>query len=337
MTELHPITPQEAVKWYLEDKESEYSINTVYAHQSRLGHLIRWCENNDIENLNNLNGRHLQRYRTWRRDDGDLNNVSMRTQMSTLRVFLRWAENIEGVHSGLSEKVDVPNLQPNENQRDKKIDPEEAFDIIDYLRKYKYASRNHVIFELLWHTAARLGEIRAIDLDDYYPRDAYIKISHRPEGGTPLKNKNEGERLVGLSDELCKLIDDYIENVRIDQTEEGGREPLLTTNKGRISKSGIRKTVYRLTQPCVYENSCPKDRDFDRCEATESGQYARCPVNYYPHAIRRGSLTYHLLRGWSKEELGERADVTADVLDDHYDRRTSKQKLEQRRNNVESL
>jgi site-specific recombinase XerD len=88
--ELEPIRPAEAKQMYLEQRKQEVSESTIKAHHYRLKHFVRWCESvEDIENLNTLGGRELQRYKMWRREDGDLNNVTMVTQLSTLRVFVR--------------------------------------------------------------------------------------------------------------------------------------------------------------------------------------------------------------------------------------------------------
>jgi hypothetical protein len=70
-------------------KESEVSAWTHYSHGSRLGHFTRWCDEERIDNLNAITGRDLKRYKLWRRDDGDINNVTLKTQMDTLRVFIR--------------------------------------------------------------------------------------------------------------------------------------------------------------------------------------------------------------------------------------------------------
>lgn len=335
---LQPIEPQEAVEWYLQDKEQDCSQSTVKAHNYRLNHFVKWCDRNDIENINTLSGRDLHQFRNWRRNDGDLNNVTLHTQLGTLRVFLKWGEKIDAVTEGLYDKILMPNLENNENARDKKIEPETAFDIIDYLRKYKYASFKHVVFELMWHTAARLGAIHGLDLDDYHPQSAYIEFNHRPKTGTPLKNRNNGERPVALNDEMCKILNDYIDHNRIDVTDEKGREPMFTTKHGRAVKSIIRRHIYEITQPCFYTSNCPENRVLNDCaERINRDKAGGCPYNLNPHAIRRGSLTYHLLQDWSKEDTGERADVTPAVLDKHYDRRTDKEKLQQRRKNVKKL
>jgi len=85
---------------------------SLKGHKYRLGHFVRWCDEKGIENLNTLTGRQLHRYRLWRREDGDLNKVSEKTQMDTLRVFIRWLESIDGVEQDLSQKVLSPSITP---------------------------------------------------------------------------------------------------------------------------------------------------------------------------------------------------------------------------------
>ena len=78
---LEPITPADAVEWYLEDKRSELAQASLYAHKSRLKQFLRWCDEKDVTNLNDLTGRMLHRFRLWRREDGDLAPASEKTQM----------------------------------------------------------------------------------------------------------------------------------------------------------------------------------------------------------------------------------------------------------------
>ena len=93
---LEPIEPADAKEMYLKQREKEVSNSTIQAHHYRLKHFVRWCTDvENIENLNALSGRDLQRYKMWRRDDGDLNNVTLVTQLSTIRVFIRWCEQID--------------------------------------------------------------------------------------------------------------------------------------------------------------------------------------------------------------------------------------------------
>lgn len=79
MTTLESLEPETALELSLQDKEPEQSEATQYSHKSRLGHFLRWCNEQNIDNRNDLSGRDLHRYKLWRRDDGDLNNVTLKT------------------------------------------------------------------------------------------------------------------------------------------------------------------------------------------------------------------------------------------------------------------
>jgi hypothetical protein len=68
-TALEPLDPETAVELYLEDRRSELAKVTQYAHSSRLGHSIRWCDEQDIDNLNELT--ELPELRVVYPSDGD--------------------------------------------------------------------------------------------------------------------------------------------------------------------------------------------------------------------------------------------------------------------------
>jgi len=74
------------------------------------------------------------------------------------------------------------------------------------------------------HDDARRSRAR-IDLNDYHPDEQYLNVRHRPDQGTAIKNKEDGERLVALSDQLCELLNDWIADKRPDVTDDQGRKP----------------------------------------------------------------------------------------------------------------
>lgn len=333
--QLEPLTPTKGVELYLAQRETEVSRMTWQSHKSRLGKFTDWCAMKGIDNLNELTGRLLHEYRIWRRNEGDLNPTSEKTQMQTLRVFIRWCESIEAVPTDLSTKVQSPTLSGDDNVRDVMLEHERATEISSYLAKYRYASREHVTFVLLWHTMMRRGSTRALDLQDYHPRKQYLEVVHRPDSDTPLKNQERGERMVALSDSVCEVIDDWIAKNRHDVQDEYGREPLLTTRNGRIGASTVAKYVYRVTRPCVYADECPHDRDPASCEAMNEQHACRCPSSVSPHPIRRGSITHSLSEGTPDKVICDRANVSPDVLEKHYDRRDERTKMELRREYVD--
>jgi len=299
---LEPLDPETALELYLTQKETDFAVATLRSHRSRLGHFIRWCEEEGIDNLNDLTGRRLQEFRLWRKEDGDLNKVSMKSNMDTVRVFVRWLGTVDAVDPELYVKVLSPDPTPKENSRDVKHESEEAEAALKYLARYEYATREHVTLSLLWHTMLRLGAAHALDVDDYHPEDQALEVIHRPETGTPIKNGLDGERFIGLADWICTLLDDWIAEQRPNVTDEYGREPLLATVQGRVSKTTIPKDIYTFTRPCAYGEGFPHGREPEDCEASETGAESKCPSSVSPHAIRRGSITHHL-----KEDIPETA------------------------------
>nr|WP_254530070.1 tyrosine-type recombinase/integrase [Natrinema gelatinilyticum] len=335
--ELEPIRPDEAVEMYLQERATEVTHSTLKAHRYRLGHFLRWCDQKGIDNLNDITGRSLHRYKLWRRDDGDLNQVTVKTQMDTLRVFIRWCESVDAVEQDLHSKVLSPTLSDGQNQRDVLLDSVNASTILEHLRRFDYASFDHVLLEVLWHTGIRIGGAHSLDISDYDPDGEYLRVQHRPE--TPLKNKDKGERLVALSADVCAVMDDWLAHSRPDVVDDAGREPLLATTHGRPHKTTLREAVYRWTRPCKYSADCPHDRNEADCEAADSQQKAasKCPSSVSPHAVRRGAITHFLTKDVPEKVVSDRMNVSPEVLDKHYDRRSEEVKVEQRREYLDGV
>ena len=130
------------------------------------------------------------------------------------------------------------------------------------------------------------------------------------------------------------MIEDYLEFNRIQATDEYGREPLISSAHGRLSESMIRETVYRWTRPCLH-TECPHERDPDTCEAMTSFKASTCPSSRSPHGVRRGALTRMLREGTPEQVVSDRSDVSGDVLEQHYDQRTERERMQLRREFLE--
>lgn len=333
---LEPIAPEEGVRLYLRDRRTDLAEETIESYSYKLTRFIEWCEKEDLDNLNDLSGRNLLEFKQHRAED--LNPVSLKGQLDTLRAFVRFCESIDAVEPDLHNKVLSPSLNQGDRERDVLVDSENASKILQHLSRFNYASMHHTLLTILWRCGARSGTVRAFDVRDYDRENAWLRAKHRP--GTPLKNKERGERLIGLSSDVCQVLNDYIDHNREDVTDERGRKPLLTTQFGRISKSTIRETCYRWTHPCQLNGgSCPHGRDMDECQALGQPDYAPsvCPSSRSPHAWRRGAITYHLTEDVPVEVVSDRMNVSRDVLEAHYDRRGEEVKVEQRRAYLEGL
>jgi integrase len=335
---LDPIEPEQAFELYMDEMQNELAASTLYSRRSRIGHFLRWCDEKGIDNLNVLTGRDMHEYRIWRRNEGDLAKTTVKGQMDTIRVFIRWCESIDAVQPDLSTKVISPTIGVDEGARDVMLTAEQAEAILTHLGKYEYASAQHVVLTLLWHTKMRRGALHSLDVSDYHPDEQYLTVVHRPESETPIKNGKRGERLVALSDDVCRLLDDWIADKRPDVQDDYGRDPLISCATGRIHPHTIQRYVYGVTRPCVYTSECPHGRDIQTCEAAGAWHNAsKCPDSLSPHTVRRGAITHWLSRDVPARVVSDRANVSLDILDKHYDRRSGREKMEQRRRYLDNI
>jgi integrase len=329
--DLDYLDPEAAVELYLDHRSDEVSAETLESHKYRLDAFLDWCEQEDVTNMNDLSGRDLHAFRVWRREEGDLEPITLQGQLSTLRVFLGFCESVDAVPEDLRSKVLLPTVDDEGDVSESTLDPARAESALDYLGRYRYASREHVSLLLLWRTGMRMGALRGIDLEDVDRDDAAVHISHQPDDGTPLKNGSRGERWVALTQPVMQVVVDWIDGPRPDSEDEHGREPLIATSQGRAALGTIRQDVYRWTTPCVVGDPCPHNRDPDECEAAAYDQASKCPSSRSPHDVRSGAITAHLLDDVPTEIVSDRMNVSQQILSRHYDRRTAREKMEQRR------
>lgn len=337
---LEPLSPSAALEWYLEDRRAELRTATWRKHASALGVFVDWTDEVSIDNLNELGGRKLLAFKTWRKTQSELCRVSLNGNLAILRTFLQFCESIEAVPDDIHERVPLPNVPPDE-EVDAFVPSDETVEAIrSYLRDFEYASRQHVEFDLIAEVGLRMGAVRGIDVDDLDLDAMVVQLRHRPEStgeyGTPLKNGSDGERLVNISTELAETITAYIEYHRPAITDKFDRKPLLTTSAGRVTTTTMRRDFYKLSRPCTYTNDCPHNRDISGCDATKSRSASQCPSSFSTHPLRKWSIMHQLDEGVPKELLSDRVDVSVPVLDKHYDQRSEERKSRRRREVLES-
>ncbi|WP_277524910.1 tyrosine-type recombinase/integrase [Natrinema salsiterrestre] len=326
--------PDQATTIYLDHREADCAHTTVQSYQYRLAKFEDWWGERSISELTKQD---VHEFKQHLRKQG-LAKPTLKSHIDTFRGFLRYMTRLDVVDEGLVDVADSPTLRGKENVRDDEVTADVAHAILERLDRYEFASRSHALILLLWRTSMRTGAVRSLDLDDYNSGEQYLTVEHRPERGTTLKNQNEGERMIALSDETCRVLDEYITEKRCEVTDEHGRDPLLTTKAGRISRNTVRGWCYRLTRPCWHSDECPHNRDTDECKAACNDNYSyECPSSVAAHAFRRGSITHFLRNEMPETVVSDRANVSTDVLDQHYDRRTEREKMEQRRDHLDNI
>lgn len=329
---LTPTTPAEAVEWYLAERAPDLSEKSLQNHEYRLDNFLEFCSEEEIDNMNSISGRDVHKYRVWR--SKDIKPVTLKGELQTLRVFLEFCTSIEAVKDGMRERVKLPQISAEDEAKDVHISSNRAKEILEHQERFNFASRDHVILALLWHSGIRLGTLRAFDVNDFDSDEMCLDVRHRPDTETPLKNKDAAERSIAVGPHFIEVIRDYINHNREDVTDKFGRRPLISSSKGRLSEGAIRETIYRVTQPCEI-GDCPHDEKPDTCSARKHGKRAGCPSSHSPHGIRRGSITNHLREAVPQEVVSDRSNVSKEILDQHYDERTEREKMEVRREFIE--
>ncbi|EMA25403.1 tyrosine-type recombinase/integrase [Haloarcula amylolytica] len=327
---LDPLDPPTAKQMYLDERRQEVADATLQSHEYRLKQFVQWCIDDGIDNMNEISGRDIHRFRVKRRNKDELATASMKSQLATLRLFLRFCASIDAVEPGLDEKILLPTTT-GKNARDELLTHDRAQKVLTHLEKFQYATLEHTLLAVIWHTGLRVGAAVGLDIKDYDADGQHLRLVHRPDEGTSLKNQTESERFVALSDAICDVLDDWLSAKHPHKLDEFDRRPLFATNRGRLSRNRARSIAYQFTRPCVYENKCPHDRKIETCESRPTEYAYGCPSSLSPHPIRRGSITYHLQSDTPERVVSDRMDVGIDVLDRHYDQRTKQEKVEQRR------
>jgi len=342
--ELKSDRPVAVVDYFLATNRNAWAKKTYRDYSYDLTRLLEYCEYAGIDELSAISAADIEEFEEWRKRDEYIALVSIHGQLANIRMLLRWAGRVGLVDGNLADEIEMPDLDRSDNVSYTRLFPEQAEQIIQYYNQFEYVPRRFAEMVLMWEALCRRGDCRALDIEDYDRENQYIELKHRPEQDTPLKNQESevegegGERKINLPDWVCDILNSYIDGTddpehpkRIEQEDEYGRNPLLTTKYGRVSGSTIQRDLYRITQPCRFGEDCPHDQKPKECEARNNNRLSRCESTVSPHPVRRGGICNQLKQGVSKDTICGRADVSRKVLNKHYDLRTKEEARQQRR------
>lgn len=331
------LPPRQARHLFLQSKKGTVKQSSYRAYRFPTRHFTEFLEAQRIENMREVDGFHIENWKVSRRAEG-IAPATFKSNVKQVATFLRWCERTNIVQSGVGDKVEIPNIAVEDEASHEKVSHDRSIQISNYLSTFEYGTRQHAIFSLLWESGCRISGAISLDLADFSPDEKRLEFHDRKDTETPLKNGTKGERNITLSEELVRILSDYVEINRDDVRDDFNRKPLFTTQHGRVTRQRVYKNTVGFTRPCVYKNHCPHGKAVDRCTAAQQKKRAfDCPSSTSMHPIRRGSITYHLNQGWPKEKVSERCDVSLDVLDKHYNEQTKEDERETRRKYVDRL
>jgi len=363
--ELEPTPPAKAFQLWIQQQQDK-ADSTLQSYRYRVRPFLRWLDKEGIDDLNGVSTRQIKEFQAQRR--GEREKQTLNNQWGTLQQWLRYCYELRAVSEDVVKAVDVPELTKEDRVNTEKLIADRAQKILDNLDVYEYATREHVLFVLLWRTTMRIGAIHSLDLEDMYVDDddrdrlrqellqqgfadhvvesilsevqlPLLYPRHRPDQDTTLKNQGDGERVINIADWVADVLQNYIRVNRYDVTDDHDRRPVLTSRKGsgRLSKSAMRNWVYMLTQPCEFGAPCPHDRDPEECDAREHGYGSLCPSSRAPHRIRTGAITHHRDQGWSVTDIADKANTSEELIESVYDQPEDLIRGANRRSNLTKL
>jgi site-specific recombinase XerD len=321
---------EQAIEMFVGSNRSEWSESTIRDYTSRLGQFAAWCDDQGLETMGDLSGMAVERFKLDRQSEG-LAPTTMKGQMHAVRSLLKYAHGIGAVDAELPYQVQVPVPDADDETDDTKLDVDEARRLLGHYRSSMAhgGSKEHVVLEVLWFTGCRLGGLRALDRSDYDRDEGTLRFRNRPPE-LPLKNASNGERVVGLSDPVCEVIDAYIAGDRSNKLDRQGRDPLICGRRGRPNGSTLQAWSYMATQPCAYR-PCPHDKDRETCEYRTKSHASKCPSSRSPHQIRTGSITHQLNKWGDFELVAERVNANPETLRRYYDKASDDEQYRERR------
>lgn len=328
------LTPREAVNRWLSKQRIDKTEATMSTYWYRLKQIVEFCESQGIESMSDLSAWELDEFDTQRRQR-DPKAVTLSREYRTMNQFLEWAESVELGEPGISAILKPPKTSKDDEVNKERLMPEVAR---ANLQRYRgddvvggrRACVQHAFLELMWFTGARLAAIRGLDLADVDPEAQTVQVHHRPDKGTDIKQAYNPERVIGLTDATASVLADYRDHNRHDVFDDENRRPFLTSSRGRVGESTLRRYSYYATLPC-FGGECPHDRDPDDCEWATLREASGCPSSRSPHKVRTGAITNMRNRGWSLDDVAERVNTSPQRIKEHYDHPDLHEQYEERR------
>lgn len=340
--ESHGMNVQEAKEWYLAANPDDLAQSTMSTYKHGISAFAAFLEAEGYS-LQTVTKPNVMRFGTWLKEFEGSGNDSgfgsglnpgegfsdptLESYTKATKRFLEALEDADIIDRELSEAVPQLTTSKSKKAWDVEVPMDRLEETQKYLREHHYGTRNAAIFEVLMETGMRKSGLRALDVGDVHGGEIpYLDV--RDRDGTPLKNGENHEREVAISQDLYESLREYVNYHREPAEEENGRKPLFTTGYGggsRVSPSTVSDVVYQLTSPATFGiGSCSCSKPPNRDEAIQ------CEKSVSPHVLRKRHATHLYNEGAPLEEIAGRMAVKPDTLELHYKRSKKSEERERR-------
>lgn len=147
----------------------------------------------------------------WQSNMNNLSSATIARRTAAVKEYFKFLYKNEIVVKNPAEWLEAPTVK---NREKSALEAEDVRAMVNAATN----DRNRAIIMMLAQTGLRINELSNITLDQY---------EHRVNNTLVIRGKGDKDRLVGLSDETCELIDKYVAHSRKD-----GCEYLFVGNQG---------------------------------------------------------------------------------------------------------
>ena len=259
------------------------SPHTQKAYQRDLNSLTEYCDVQDIEHWQDIDGRQIQSFIAWRHRQG-IGGRSLQRNLSAVRAFYRYL-----IAQGIARQNPANGiLAPKSARRlPKALDADQAAQLVEIDATEPLEIRDRAILELIYSSGLRLSELISLDLDSIDYADALITVT----------GKGKKTRTVPIGRHAIKALQAWLK-VRADFCKAEEKAIFVSRRGVRISPRSVQQ---RLKQWAIKQG---------------------LPNHVHPHMLRH-SFASHLLESSGDlravQELLGHADISTTQIYTHLD------------------
>lgn len=160
---------------YLEHLQSErqLSANTIKAYRKDVLSLISFCEENYLFSWQQVKVHHIRKFVSERHRKG-AGGKTIQRALSSIRNFYEYLARELKVNANPASGVSAPK-SPRKLPR--VLDTDEIAHLLSFESKDWYDQREKALFELIYSSGLRLGEVAATDIKDIDLAEAIVRVT----------------------------------------------------------------------------------------------------------------------------------------------------------------
>jgi len=230
-----------AESFIIDRKSRGLSHNTIPFYRKKLKKFLKYCEINQIHDIQELQAKHIRKYIFWLEDKGH-NKGGVHAHFRVLPTFLYWYELendfIDWVNPIQKVKVKRPRQEPLEPADIKAVKA-----MLDVCENDFTGVRDRLILLILLDTGLRASELLALDFVNVNPIVGTLQIMH---------GKSDKDRVVYLGKKSRIALRSYYRRI---EHHEGAL--IIGVHGERLTYTGLRMLLKRRAEKAGVEYQSP--------------------------------------------------------------------------------